>query len=255
MEKDGLDFMESRGVVYVGFGQKGEKKERESTPTESRQENEKKERELTPTESNLLDRLKEKLLKNGYTKAQADSKVVWGVLSIIANDNSYIDIARARTVLDGMRREIASYSNDVSQLKAVVYRAEKQLEDLNKKVREQNAEVHGILKSEYKIDIEYVKKFLDALENCETPEARDSMRVAQAYMNAVSVVTKYDNTAFIIGLSAILANYNTWPIDELKKINKKIPSADFEKVFEAQEWGWGSVRERIVAKTSKIKRY
>ena len=48
------------------------------------------------------------------------------------------------------------------------------------------------------------------------------MRAAQVFVNAVSVDTKYDNTAFIIGLAAILSKNGIGAMDELKKINSKV---------------------------------
>ena len=69
---------------------------------------------------------------------------------------------------------------------------------------------------------EYIKKFLDSIEKCETAEARDTMKTAQMFVNSVDVDTKYDNTAFIIGLASILSNGQINGIDELKKINKNM---------------------------------
>lgn len=42
------------------------------------------------------------------------------------------------------------------------------------------------------------------------------------YINTVNINTKYDNTAFIVGLSAILTQTSFEPIKELKKINKNL---------------------------------
>jgi hypothetical protein len=55
------------------------------------------------------------------------------------------------------------------------------------------------------------------------------------FVNTVSVETKYDNTAFIIGLAAILSNGRINPISELKKINKKLPDVD-------TDWHWTEKR-------------
>ena len=49
------------------------------------------------------------------------------------------------------------------------------------------------------------------------------MRIARMFVNMVDVDTKYDNTAYIIGLAAILSRGGINAIGELKKINKKLP--------------------------------
>ena len=60
------------------------------------------------------------------------------------------------------------------------------------------------------------------MEQAETPEARDRLRVAQAFINSVDIDTKYDNTAFIVGLSALLSGVQINPLKEIQKINPKI---------------------------------
>ena len=71
---------------------------------------------------------------------------------------------------------------------------------------------------------DYVENFFTALETCETDKGRDALRAAQMFVNSVTIDSKYDNTAFIIGLASILSQGNVGPIEELKKINNKIPS-------------------------------
>ena len=79
---------------------------------------------------------------------------------------------------------------------------------------------------------EYVESnephWIPVTENCDcdlmdNEEGRDTMRIAQMFVNMVDVDTKYDNTAYIIGLAAILSRGGISAIDELKKINKKLP--------------------------------
>ena len=68
-----------------------------------------------------------------------------------------------------------------------------------------------------------VQKFEEGIRNCETAEARDMMKRVQFFVDAVDVDTKYDNTAYIIGLASILSDGNLDAMTELKKINKKLP--------------------------------
>ena len=75
-------------------------------------------------------------------------------------------------------------------------------------------------------DKEYIANFYKALFDCDTEEGKDVMRTAQVFINSVNVKTVYDNTAFIIGLAAILSGGKVGAIEELHKLNTKIPSVD-----------------------------
>jgi hypothetical protein len=46
------------------------------------------------------------------------------------------------------------------------------------------------------------------------------------FVNSVNIDSKYDNTAFIVGLAAILSNGECGAISELKKINPKLFDED-----------------------------
>ena len=85
----------------------------------------------------------------------------------------------------------------------------------------------------------YIEAFNRSLSECETPDGRDRMKRAQAFINAVNIDSKYDNTAFIIGLASILGEGSA-PMDDLKKINPKL----FEKCgaykFHERENVWAS---------------
>ena len=87
--------------------------------------------------------------------------------------------------------------HEIMQLK----RQAKELEGIEKRIRD------------------YIDAFNRSLCECETEEGRDSMRKVQFFLNNVNVETKYDNTAYITALGAILANGKSGPIKELKKVN------------------------------------
>ena len=70
--------------------------------------------------------------------------------------------------------------------------------------------------------------FFQAVEECETLEGKDTLKKAQMFVNTVNLNTKYDNTAFIIGLASILAQGNVAPIEELRKINPDVPRCYME---------------------------
>jgi predicted RNase H-like nuclease (RuvC/YqgF family) len=80
-------------------------------------------------------------------------------------------------------------------------------------------------------DQAYIDEFVNALSNCETDEGRDALRRAQMFVNSVDVDTKYDNTAFIIALGAILSGGKIGAIEALHKINHKIPAPDLNDMW------------------------
>ena len=164
-----------------------------------------------------LECLKEELIQRGYTKQQADSKVVIGVLEIFSNsDGKYSDMDKILKEIEDLKDRKTKMEQMYIEYsgKAAAYKAEMNeiLETVNKKADQY-----------YSDTIQYIQSFYKAINDCETPEARDALRTAQMYVNSVEVDTKYDNTAFIIGLASILSQGNVAPIDQLSKINNKIP--------------------------------
>ena len=168
---------------------------------------------------NGLECLKAELLKRGYTKQQCDSKVVLGVLEIVSGSSGkYVDLAELDKDIQACRgeqtrlmRAIATENATLSQIRA-----------------EKNAilkELNDVADFRYNDALSYIGQFNTALLQCETPEARDQMKKAQMFVQSTSVDTKYDNTAFIIGLAAILSDNTNgqWALKELSKINTKLP--------------------------------
>lgn len=156
-----------------------------------------------------LDCLREELKNRGLPKSQIESRGVAMTLDILANSGDhYTKMWQDETELtqkvkaltsekSGLEREVEFYER-----KASGYRSRADSE-----------------REEY---LKYIKAFFAALEECETEEGRDTLKKAQMFVNTVSVDTKYDNTAFIIGLSAILSNGKVGALSELKKINKPL---------------------------------
>lgn len=163
-----------------------------------------------------LDCLREELKNRGLPKTQIESRGVAMTLDILANSGDHYTkmwqdeteltekVKALKSEKSGLEREVASYER-----KASGYRSREASERL-----------------EY---MKYIKTFFTALEECETEEGRDALKKAQMFVNTVSVDTKYDNTAFIIGLSAILSNGKVGALSELKKINKSLMNG-FEHV-------------------------
>ena len=156
-----------------------------------------------------LDCLREELAKRGLPKSQIESRGVAMTLDILATSGE---------LYSKMWRDEADLSEKLKKLIS-------EKECLEREIKAYQREASGYRDSASKKrmeDLEYIKRFFSALETCETEEGRDTMKKAQLFVNTVSVDTKYDNTAFIIGLSSILSNGKVGALSELKKINKSL---------------------------------
>lgn len=153
-----------------------------------------------------LECFQEELMKRGYTRQQATSKTAIAVLDLVAQTGGkYAQQERLMWEIKQLEHTIQGKKDEIEQFKRS---ADREIE----RVRKVYVEAQN-----------YISKWNEALMQCETPELRDAMRTAQVFINTADVDTKYDNTAFIIGLAAILSNGNIGPISELKKINPRIP--------------------------------
>lgn len=153
-----------------------------------------------------LDCLKEEMMRRGMTKQQCEAKLVAVVLDIL-------------TKADCNHEEEYQIKADIESLKQEHQKIQAQIER-DRADWQNDVRLYGEKVKE--LDA-YLQNFNMALENCETQEGRDRLKLAQMFINSVDVDTKYDNTAYIIGLAAILSRGEIAPIEELRKINKKIP--------------------------------
>lgn len=165
-----------------------------------------------------LECLKAELLEKGYNKAQANSQVLVGALEIISGaEGKYIDLAKLEKDIEEKekkKKELEKWIDDANEIVRKLEFREGVIKD----------RLNQVAKDRYKEVKDYIDKFFKAIEECETPAGRDAIKIAQMYVNSVDVDTKYDNTAFIIGLASILSQGGIAPVEELHKINSKIPN-------------------------------
>lgn len=159
-----------------------------------------------------LDFLREELKKRGFNDSQIRSKILPAVLDIVTNSGD--KYTKMRKSEDEATEQVLSMRRKMSDYQAEIYKAKLKLDRIRAELAV--AEKHR----EHCED--YIDKFNKSLQECETEEGRDIMRSAQMYVNSVNIDTKYDNTAYIIGLASILSHGGINAIDELCKINKKI---------------------------------
>lgn len=153
-----------------------------------------------------LDCLREELANRGLPKSQIESRGVAMTLDILSNSGDFYT---------KMQRDEKELSEKVKSLTREQNSLERSIEHYRKiEAGYRDREAQKRLE-----EVEYIKQFFAAVKTCETAEGRDAMKRAQIFINTVSVDTKYDNTAFIIGLSAILSDGNVGALSELKKIN------------------------------------
>lgn len=160
-----------------------------------------------------LDCLREEMMNRGLNKAQCNSKVAAVVLDIVANAGTkyqemYEEEQEASKELRSIERHLKLLQDELSRIKRLLNKYEREMDEAME--RREHCE-------------DYIDEFNKSLQECETAEGRDAMRTAQMFVNSVDVDTKYDNTAYIIGLASILSGGKVQAIQELRKINKKLP--------------------------------
>ena len=161
-----------------------------------------------------LDCLRKEMKIRGCTKSQIDSSTAAIVLDILADSgNKYKELwqkeEHASERLKALEGEMYNFENQSRHLRETVTKLKNELD---------------VLMSHKAFCQDYIDEFNKSLEECETAEGRDALRVAQMFTNSVEINTKYDNTTYIVGLASILSGEKINPITELKKINKKLSS-------------------------------
>lgn len=152
-----------------------------------------------------LELLKAEMKKKGCTASQINSQVVSIVLDILSkSDGEFLR-------LNGLEKEIKDKAATLRSLEWRIDNKRREQREMEQRMNEQMDSLR-----------EYAEQFNDGLKRCESPEGRDRLKRAQIFVNTVEVGTKYDNTAFIIGLSAILAEGPLDGPEELKKINPRL---------------------------------
>ena len=159
-----------------------------------------------------LDCLKEELKNKGFSSTQVNAKVVAGVLDIISKaDGKYLEQHDLDEELSHKRHTLRELEKGIAYQQINLRMREHQLEDKARRVNEAIEEMR-----------EYIEQFNKSLLECDTADGKDAMRAAQLFVNSVDVGTKYDNTAFIIGLSSILTKGAVDGVKELKAVNPKL---------------------------------
>ena len=171
---------------------------------------------------NGLELLKQELQVRGYSVTQRNAAVVPAVLDIVANSNGEF------TKYDRLERSCQNVIGKTLEWENRLRKAEEALKAVQTEYNEICKDITKARSKQVEETNQYLDRFFEALDSCETAEARDALKRAQMFVNTVDVDTKYDNTAFIIGLASILSNGNVGAIENLKKINKKLTYSQYD---------------------------
>lgn len=163
-----------------------------------------------------LDLLREEMERRGCNKSQIESNTAAIVLDILSHSNGeYAYIAgeekKESNLLQKLKFDIKKLNSDKQALEVTIFNLKERWKELEKQKKDFD---------------EYVSKVKQELSECNTEQGKDAIRKAQMFINSVSVNSKYDNTAYIIALGAILSGGKYDGVEELKKMNPKLFGGD-----------------------------
>lgn len=189
-----------------------------------------------------IELMREKMLEKGMNKAQTTAKAVTVILEILAESqgHEFLDIWEKEKETEELEKRLDLLKSSAKNYAEGALREKKDYYFWKEKAK--NAHQEWIDKTE-KLEVEletkrnriiadtkeYMEKFNKMLTACETEQGRDMLRTAQFFVNNVNIDTKYDNTAYIAGLAAILSKGSINSLEALSKINTKLPDA-FSKI-------------------------
>lgn len=160
--------------------------------------------------------LVEKMFARGCTKQQTEAKVVDVVLDILARDAGILPgyALDFEKQLREKESELAGQKRALNIKMAEFYRSssEKGIRQREWELEEREQNV-GRRERDVKQREEKLAEREEQIMAPETPEMRNRVRMAKLFDDSTRVATKYDNTAYIRGLAAILSGT---PQEEVK---------------------------------------
>lgn len=159
-------------------------------------------------EITTLEQLREIMYRRGVPKHSTETRAVAAAFDIMANcGHINADIAAAESTLREVQKKIEGENR----------RYEHQQKKREREYLEARKEYEAFYKDR--------EAFYSELATLETSEARDAFKMAKWFKESVNPETKYDNTAYINAIGAILSRGKYDASEELQKINPKL----FEK--------------------------
>lgn len=177
------------------------------------------ERDRVMTTEDMKDKMREMGIKESTINSKCFETCVL-ILTEAQEGITGIDLVKVKNELDARHKELECKATRLANWAASLRSEELRIKNLPKDtqalVDKANAEIEE--------RINELKSAIEKINECETPEGRDLLRRAQMFIDLTDVQTKYDNTAYIVALGAILSAPGSMDcIKELKKINRKLP--------------------------------
>ncbi len=142
---------------------------------------------------------KDALIKAGATAQMANSKTAELCFAVCSNNPKLLELIDLHKEDEEARVKLEAIKSQINYAKT--------LKPKYDRIKEFISSHEGMEKAAhiYQANAEYIKKFNKSLNECETKEGRDTLRLAQVFVNSVNAKTSQNNTAFINGLACILS--------------------------------------------------
>lgn len=169
---------------------------------------------------NSIETYRDAMINAGITKQMAESKTAMIALSVLSNNPDLIKVYDIEQIIRDTERKAVQALRRYDCLTDMVERLESKYGSIKANI--EASEIYQRTENMCDRMNEYLDRFFESINNCETKEGRDAIKAAQMFVNTVEVNSKYDNTAFIAGMAAILSRTPSMSLDRLEKVNHKI---------------------------------
>ncbi len=156
------------------------------------------------------------LIKAGANKRMANSKIAEVCFTVCANNPKLLELIDLDRACEKKKTELINIESQIHLAKM--------LKPEYERIKEFIKSHEGMEKAAdiYQANVEYIEKFNKSLDECDTKEGRDALRLAQVFVNSVDTNTDQNNTAFINGLACILSRGECGSLfNGFKKLNAK----------------------------------
>lgn len=208
-----------------------------------------------------IELMRKKMLEKGMNKAQTTAKAVTVILEILAESQGqeFFEVWSKEKEVNDLECKIADLQKQIENIKdatAFYQRGYEAAKAHCKSQREYNdSQIIEFETQKNRIIAEtedYLQQFNKKLLECETVQGRDTLKTAQFFINNINVETKYDNTAYIAGLAAILSHGGINSLEELTKINPQLPKICPKIILDNDEYIYDKNNQQFVKTGYKI---
>ena len=182
-----------------------------------------------------LELLKRELRAKNFTKQQIESsRLLPAILDILANNGkeNYLKEKEMDEAIREQQFKIKDYCYQIMNYQRLVADLRKECEEAQKTKNSFLSQLDAVCKERQ----DYLEGLLEKINSCADQATKNTISKAQAFLQMTNIQTKYDNTAFIIGLASILSNGGVDAIGEMQKINPQITSSSVRAKQDEAIW-------------------